>query len=260
MKAVILCAGMGTRMYPFTKDIHKSMIKIKGKPIIEHTIEYLKSKGVDDITIVVGYKAEQFGYLKEKYNIETRLSTLYETHNTYTSVQLALDKLDDCIILEGDLYIVDDFIPRIDKTKDQYFAQKINHGSEWGLSIRESDNRILSIDTNATSGWGLFGIFYMTEKLASIIGDEFRKCSQNDYWDNAILHIIDDYPIYANKCEKHAIEEVDRIEDIIYYNIMTHDEIIEQCSYDGSFKKIDDNTYMVNNKKYIFKNNNIIIE
>jgi len=51
-------------MYPFTEEIHKSMIKIKGKPIIEHTIQYLKSKDINDITIVVGYKAEQFEYLK----------------------------------------------------------------------------------------------------------------------------------------------------------------------------------------------------
>ena len=260
MKAVILCAGMGTRMYPFTKDIHKSMIKIKGKAIIEHTIEYLKSKDIHDITIVVGYKAEQFEYLKEKYNIETRVSTLYETHNNYTSMQLVLDKLEDCLVLEGDLYIIDDFIPKIDKTKDQYFSQKITHGLELGFEIRESDNRILSVTNDSTTGWALIGIFYMTKKLASIVGNEFKKCSQNDYWDDALWRIMDEHSLYANKCETPVIEELDKIEDIIYYSIMTHDEIIEQCSQDGKFEKIDSNTYIVNDKKYIFENNKIIVE
>lgn len=258
MKAVILCAGMGTRMYPFTKNIHKSMVKVQGKPIIERTIEYLKSKDINDITIVVGYKAEQFEYLKSKYDIETSVSTKYETHNNYTSMQLVLDKLDDCLVLEGDFYILEDFVEQIDKSKNQYLSQEISYGSEWQLITDEND-RIIEVKTNKTSGWGLVGISYWKGDITVALEEELNKCGQNEYWDDAVFRLISRFDIYANKFASPIVYELDRLEDIIHYNIMTHDDIIEQCSSDGIFEKIDNNTYIVDGKTFVFENNNIVV-
>lgn len=53
IKAVILAAGSSSRLYPFGNGIHKSMIKICGKPILEHTINKLKIAGIKNIIIVV---------------------------------------------------------------------------------------------------------------------------------------------------------------------------------------------------------------
>ena len=41
-------------MYPFSNGMHKSMIKLLGKPLLEHTLEKLKNKNLTDIIIVVG--------------------------------------------------------------------------------------------------------------------------------------------------------------------------------------------------------------
>ena len=59
MKIVILCGGMATRLYPLTKKISKSMIKIEGKPFLEHQLDLLKKNGLSDIVLCVGYNAEQ---------------------------------------------------------------------------------------------------------------------------------------------------------------------------------------------------------
>ncbi len=58
MKAVILAAGKGTRMKELTHDVPKPMLKVQGKPILEHIILGLKSAGVREFFIVTGWHAE----------------------------------------------------------------------------------------------------------------------------------------------------------------------------------------------------------
>jgi len=59
MQIVILCGGEATRLYPLTKKIPKSMIKIGDKPFLEHQLDLLKKNRIFDIVLCVGYKAEQ---------------------------------------------------------------------------------------------------------------------------------------------------------------------------------------------------------
>lgn len=59
MKAIILCAGYGTRMEPYTNDYQKVMIPIFGKPILEYLILAIKKAGIEDFILVVGYRKEQ---------------------------------------------------------------------------------------------------------------------------------------------------------------------------------------------------------
>src|SRR5436190_17509106 len=58
MKAVILAAGRGTRMRDLTKEVPKPMLQVKGKPILEHIIEGLKSVGIREFCIVTGFRAD----------------------------------------------------------------------------------------------------------------------------------------------------------------------------------------------------------
>lgn len=69
MKAIILAAGMGTRLSPMTLLKPKPLLEIKGKTILENMIKFLKSGGVDDITVVTGYKNELFDiYIKKNWD------------------------------------------------------------------------------------------------------------------------------------------------------------------------------------------------
>src|SRR5258706_514718 len=58
MKAVILAAGKGTRMRDLTNEQPKPMLKVQGKPILEHIVEGLISAGIREIFIVTGFRAE----------------------------------------------------------------------------------------------------------------------------------------------------------------------------------------------------------
>lgn len=58
MKAVILAAGKGTRMKELTNELPKPMLRVHGKPILEHILTGLLSAGIREVFIVTGHKAE----------------------------------------------------------------------------------------------------------------------------------------------------------------------------------------------------------
>ncbi len=58
MKAVILAAGKGTRMKELTQDVPKPMLKVQGKPILEHILEGIINTGIHEIFIVTGWQAD----------------------------------------------------------------------------------------------------------------------------------------------------------------------------------------------------------
>lgn len=57
-KALILAAGLGSRLAPITDSCPKSLVPVNGKPILFKQIENLHENGITDITIISGYKAE----------------------------------------------------------------------------------------------------------------------------------------------------------------------------------------------------------
>ena len=68
--AVILAAGAATRFVPLSLEQPKGLYEVRDEKIIERQIKQLKSAGINNITLVLGYKKEMFFYLKDKYNIK----------------------------------------------------------------------------------------------------------------------------------------------------------------------------------------------
>jgi bifunctional UDP-N-acetylglucosamine pyrophosphorylase/glucosamine-1-phosphate N-acetyltransferase len=65
MKAVVLAAGEGTRMRPLTANLPKPLLPVAGKPFLRHTLEALRSAGVTQLAILIGWQGhrirERFG-------------------------------------------------------------------------------------------------------------------------------------------------------------------------------------------------------
>ena len=58
MKVVILAGGLGSRIKEYTKTIPKPMIKVHGKPLIEHIMKHYSNFGFNEFYIALGYKGE----------------------------------------------------------------------------------------------------------------------------------------------------------------------------------------------------------
>jgi dTDP-glucose pyrophosphorylase len=57
-KAVLLAAGRGTRMRELTNDVPKPMLRVQGKPVLQHIVEGMRAAGVKDFLTVVGWRAD----------------------------------------------------------------------------------------------------------------------------------------------------------------------------------------------------------
>ena len=58
-KAIILCGGNGLSLRPFTYELPKAMIPVKGRPLLEHTIEGLREQGIRDIVLTIDYLGDK---------------------------------------------------------------------------------------------------------------------------------------------------------------------------------------------------------
>ena len=59
MEGMIFAAGLGTRLRPLTDDRPKAMVKLAGKPLLEHVILKMRKAGIDRIVVNVHHFAEQ---------------------------------------------------------------------------------------------------------------------------------------------------------------------------------------------------------
>ncbi len=80
-KASILCGGTGSRLRPLTYYFQKTMLPIGNsqKPILEYVIGYIKHFGINNFTLLVGYKAEQIvNYFKDGIQFNTQIDYSYD--------------------------------------------------------------------------------------------------------------------------------------------------------------------------------------
>jgi len=108
MKAIILAAGMGTRLRPLTDLTPKCLVPVGGKPILEYQLEGLAEAGLQECVLLVGYRGSQITNRIGHNHLGVAISYVenaryQETNNLY-SLWLARDYLDDDIVLiEADL-------------------------------------------------------------------------------------------------------------------------------------------------------------
>lgn len=106
MKTVIMAGGKGSRIASVASDIPKPLIKICGKPILEHQIEVLKRQGIDNITLVVGYLKECIiDYFGDGHRCGVAIN--YITEDEPLGTAGALSYLRECgedvLLLNGDI-------------------------------------------------------------------------------------------------------------------------------------------------------------
>ena len=108
MKAIILAAGFGRRLQPITNTIPKSMVPVKGTPLIIRSMDKIAALGVDEFIIVTGHMADYIqANLGDSYQgipIRYVENKDYEITNNIYSLWLAANLIeDDTYLFECDL-------------------------------------------------------------------------------------------------------------------------------------------------------------
>ena len=106
MKAVILAAGEGIRLRPFTTTRPKVMIPVANRPILEYVISALSNSGIDNLIIVVGYKKESvMDYFKDGQDFGANIIYVEQAQQLGTAhaIKQASTYIDDnFLVLNGD--------------------------------------------------------------------------------------------------------------------------------------------------------------
>lgn len=112
IKAIILAAGVGSRIRPLTDNCPKSLLKVEGKPILEMMITNILDCGITEIILVLGYLQEQIkAFVTDTFpelNVTYLVNESYANTNTGYSLMLAENVVGSSAFIKFDADVVFD--------------------------------------------------------------------------------------------------------------------------------------------------------
>jgi choline kinase len=232
MKAVILAAGIASRLRPLTDTTPKCLLKLREKSILERTIDNLISNGINELIIVTGYLQEKIkDFIRQKYpslSVSYIYNDVYQSTNNIYSLWLTRDHVQnsEILLLDSDI-IFDKRIINMLLSADHgnYLAIRSDHDlSEEEMKVIVSEeNHILNIskqiDPQEAAGESI-GIEKFEPEFLTILFNklETRVVSNgrvNDFYEAAFQDTIDDgSKLIALDVGDYKCIEIDTAEDI----------------------------------------------
>jgi len=116
MKAIIIAAGIGSRLGELTKDLPKPLIDVNGKSILERQIELFKKFGIEEIIIIRGPHKDKFTFDQVRYVDDIDI----HHHDLLGSLMAAEKEMcDDIIISYGDIIFEEQILSQIFNSPEQ---------------------------------------------------------------------------------------------------------------------------------------------
>lgn len=114
LKAIILAAGEGTRLRPYTLDRPKCLVEIEGSSLLDRQLAVLATEAVHPIVMIGGYRAEML----KRPGVELRLNPRYaETNMVWTLFYAEDDLVGDVLLCYGDIVYSRDVLRALLKSK-----------------------------------------------------------------------------------------------------------------------------------------------
>lgn len=218
MRAILLAAGMGTRLRPLTLTTPKSLVKVNGTPMIERQVEFLKERGIDEIIVITGYLKEKFEYLKEKYGVKLIHNDKYDVYNNIYTMYLAKDYLGDSYVIDADVYLHNNFIDKNIKTSAYFSGYKEGFKNEWIIEF-DGDDKVNNIIVGDDKGYILCGVSYWSNDDAKTIVNKledaiYNRDFKNLYWDDIVKENIEKIDVEIRKINSEDCFEIDSLDDL----------------------------------------------
>jgi UDP-N-acetylglucosamine diphosphorylase/glucosamine-1-phosphate N-acetyltransferase len=141
-KAVILAAGEGKRLRPFTETMPKVMLPVANKPLLEYVFDATRKSGIDEIVVVVGYKKEVImEYFKDYKDVKiTYVTQDRQLGTAHALLQAKKHIKDSFIVLAGDNIIDPGSIAKLLKDQSEYslLIKEHPHPSKYGVVFIEN--------------------------------------------------------------------------------------------------------------------------
>jgi CTP:phosphocholine cytidylyltransferase-like protein/thiamine kinase-like enzyme len=221
--AIILSAGIGERAVPMTYETPKGLLKVFGEPMIERQIAQLREKGIDDITIVVGYMRERFEYLADEYGCLLVFNPEYAAKNNLASLYLVRDRLSSTYVCVSDNYMEENIFAGSEP--HSWFSAPFYKGSttEWIVSDLSAEGIIREIAIGGEHAHAVQGPAYFSpefsEAFRSYLEEYYeRQDSADYYWEQILKDEIANLPPMYIKDTTGVFHEFENLEELRDYD------------------------------------------
>lgn len=216
--AVIMAAGLSSRFAPISYEKPKGVLRVRGEVLVERQIEQLRAAGIEDITVVVGYKKEYFFYLASKYGVRIVVNPEYGRRNNNSSLMVVSEMLGNTYVCSSDDYFTENpFEPYVYRA---YYAGQYQEGAtkEWCMRLGSKD-RIDAVTIGGSDAWYMMGHVYFdrafSKRFVEILEREYDLPQTADkLWEQIYIEHIDELDMVCRKYDSGIIHEFDSLDEL----------------------------------------------
>ena len=269
--AVILAAGASTRFIPLSLEQPKGLYEVRNEKLIERQICQLKQAGINDITLVLGYKKEMFYYLKDKYQVKFIINDSFNIKNNIESLRLAQSIISNTYICVSDDYFMENPFNQFEY-RCFFSGSSTSEKTDEMYAITDSNNRITRLEKGLDGGRILLGHCFFDKQFSQKFFEIVNFVTNNGKYDKAFWEwLVKDYlnsfdNIYFKEFSPNTIFEFDYFDDLRKFDtnylgyshsdIMRNIKLIFRCDEEDiiNFRNVSKG---LTNKSFVFEINGI---
>ena len=214
--AIILAAGGAAKTSKSFYSLPKGLYVKNGEPLIERQIRQLQEAGINDITVVLGYRQELYFYLEKKFGVKLSNTPAIEKGNVVT-LDAVKDRLSRTYICSCDNYFVEN--PFSLYEYDSFHATVYKNDCIREVQVRTNrSGRIVSSFTAKGPGECFYGHAFCDEKfskrLVEYLNEEmdvFRVDMM--FWEELAMRHIEDLDWFVRRYSTDFLYEFDSISE-----------------------------------------------
>ena len=218
-RAILIAAGIGSRLSPITINTPKPLIRVNGIRIIDTLLDAVYAADIEEVIVIRGYLGEQFDQLKYKYpNIKFIENPAYKEANNISSLFYVRDMLQNAYVIESDLLLSNRKLISKYQYASNYLGVPVMHTKDWCFETQ--NNIITKICIGGRNCHHMFGISYWNQSDGAKLADHIKQVFEmpggsNLFWDQVPLeYFIKDYSIKVRECTFNEIIEIDTFKEL----------------------------------------------
>ncbi len=236
MEYIILAAGVGTRLYPYTKNTPKCLVKVsENETVIERSIRLIKANDKEaNITIILGFQANEVINLINN-DCNYIINPFYKVTNSIASLWFAkeiLAKQKDTVVINADIVFSENLAKEI-CTKPTYsiiyYDSSIKENGDYNVQVHNGMMTVMGKELMEYEG-EYVGITKFPNNEVAIILSEIEKMVSTDLYDqwyeNALVQMsLNKRHLFSvfDVCDYHW-SEIDSIDNLLKIRKIIHSE------------------------------------